>query len=302
MTAFTRLANVLTERARRFAAPGFGGRRVGVPALAGAAIVALLIAAAAPASLAAEPPAEVSIQGVLTDAAGAPVNGSHDFRVRLYTVPTGGVAVFEETHFAAQSQAISINSGLYVLPLGQGTPVTGTLVDSLANNTTLYLGITVDADSEMTPRTKLTASSSALNASLLDGLDSTAFLRASGAPVFSAGTLTLDASSVLDIAGTWRIAGVPVTASAADLNSITGGLSASNITVGTLADARLSPNVTLAGTIFNTANNLVKLDGGGALPAVSGANLTGLNFLPLSGGTLTGTVAFSGAQLFSGNG
>jgi hypothetical protein len=61
---------------------------------------------------------------------------------------------------------------------------------------------------------------------------------------------------------------------------------ASLLTSGTLADARLSSNVTLKGNTFNTANNLVNLNGSTQLPAVSGVNLTNLNASNLASGTV----------------
>jgi len=51
---------------------------------------------------------------------------------------------------------------------------------------------------------------------------------------------------------------------------------ASNITSGIFSDARLSANVTLQGNTFNGANQLLKLNSLGKLPAVDGSLLTGL--------------------------
>jgi hypothetical protein len=61
---------------------------------------------------------------------------------------------------------------------------------------------------------------------------------------------------------------------------------ASNITSGTLSDARLSSAVTTQGNTFNTANKLVQLDSSAKLPAVDGSNLTNLNIPPSTGGDL----------------
>lgn len=61
---------------------------------------------------------------------------------------------------------------------------------------------------------------------------------------------------------------------------------ATNISSGTLADARLTANVTLQGNTFNTANKLVQLDASAKLPAVDGSNLTNLNIPPSTGGDL----------------
>lgn len=63
-------------------------------------------------------------------------------------------------------------------------------------------------------------------------------------------------------------------------------LNATNIASGTLADARLSSQVTVQGNTFNGANQLVKLDGSTLLPAVSGINLTNLNASNIASGSL----------------
>jgi len=61
---------------------------------------------------------------------------------------------------------------------------------------------------------------------------------------------------------------------------------ASNISSGTLADARLSANVTTQGNTFNGANQLVKLDASAKLPAIDGSDLTNLPIPPSTGGNL----------------
>jgi hypothetical protein len=63
-------------------------------------------------------------------------------------------------------------------------------------------------------------------------------------------------------------------------------LNASNIASGTLADARLSSQVTVQGNTFNGASQLVQLDASTLLPAVSGINLTNLNATNIASGTL----------------
>jgi hypothetical protein len=61
---------------------------------------------------------------------------------------------------------------------------------------------------------------------------------------------------------------------------------ASNISSGTLADARLTSAVTLQSNTFNGVNQLVKLDASAKLPAIDGSNLTNLNIPPSTGGDL----------------
>ncbi len=84
-------------------------------------------------------------------------------------------------------------------------------------------------------------------------------------------------------------------------------LNASQITSGTLGDSRLSANVTLQGNTFNVANKLVQLTGSGALPTLSGVNLTSLNASNIAAGTLSDSrlsanvALLNGNQTFSGN-
>jgi hypothetical protein len=61
---------------------------------------------------------------------------------------------------------------------------------------------------------------------------------------------------------------------------------ASNISSGTLADARLTSAVTLQSNTFNGAEQLVKLDATAKLPAIDGSNLTNLPIPPSTGGNL----------------
>ncbi|PJE65154.1 hypothetical protein COU91_03125 [Candidatus Saccharibacteria bacterium CG10_big_fil_rev_8_21_14_0_10_47_8] len=84
---------------------------------------------------------------------------------------------------------------------------------------------------------------------------------------------------------------------------------ATNISSGTLSDSRLSTNVTLQGNTFNGASQLVQTTVGGALPTLSGVNLTALNASNVASGTiadgrLSANVALlngTGPQTFTGN-
>lgn len=80
---------------------------------------------------------------------------------------------------------------------------------------------------------------------------------------------------------------------------------ASNLTVGTLADGRLSINVTIQGNTFNGVDQLVKLDSSGNLPVLNASSLTNLNAGNLSSGTLNDLRLSSNVTLqgnsFNGN-
>ncbi len=63
-------------------------------------------------------------------------------------------------------------------------------------------------------------------------------------------------------------------------------LNGSNILSGTVADARLTVNVTTQGNSFNGTNQLVKTNAAGQLPVISGINLTNLTATNINSGTL----------------
>ena len=62
---------------------------------------------------------------------------------------------------------------------------------------------------------------------------------------------------------------------------------ASDITTGTLPDARLSANVTTQGNTFNGNDQLVQLNSSGELPAIDGSNLTGIIATDIADGIVT---------------
>ena len=99
----------------------------------------LLIAAVAVADV----PQLINLQGVLKDPGGTPVpDGSYSVTFKIYDVPTGGLAIWTET------QTVSTSNGLFTVLLGSSTPVP----ESLFYNPSRWLGITVGADPEMSPR------------------------------------------------------------------------------------------------------------------------------------------------------
>jgi len=100
--------------------------------------------------------------------------------------------------------------------------------------------------------------------------------------------------------------------SSGDLPALPGinltNLNASQLTVGTVNDLRLSPNVTLQGNTFNGASQLIQATNLSFYPALNGSLITNLNASNLASGTvndnlLSSNVAFLGAsnQTFSGN-
>jgi hypothetical protein len=80
----------------------------------------------------------IPIQGRLTDASGTPLNGSYSVTFRLYDSLTGGTALCQD------SNTVQVENGLFSSYIsGSGCSIDGR---------SLYLGVEVEGDGEMTPR------------------------------------------------------------------------------------------------------------------------------------------------------
>ncbi len=96
-------------------------------------------------------------QGRLLDATGTPVTGSVTLVFNLYDNPTSGTSLWTET------QTVDLDAGNFSVDLGEGTsfdqgsPAKDLFVTEALAGKTLYLGITVNTDAEMSPRQALLA-------------------------------------------------------------------------------------------------------------------------------------------------
>jgi hypothetical protein len=114
-------------------------------------VVLALLLAAAPA--AAQAPERLSYQAALTDPSGLPVpDGPYAVTFRLYAAPTGGSALWTETHPSA-----AVAGGVLTVELGSVASLGGVAFDAPR-----WLSIQVGADPEMAPRTALLAAPAAL--------------------------------------------------------------------------------------------------------------------------------------------
>ncbi|HEU0085343.1 MAG TPA: hypothetical protein VFQ59_00055, partial [Candidatus Paceibacterota bacterium] len=100
---------------------------------------------------------EINYQGKLTNALGIAVpNASYNMQFKLYTVSTGGTAIWTETRIDANK--VTVSNGLFSVMLGEVTSLA-----SIDFNQALYLGVNIGGsgspswDGEMTPRKKLGA-------------------------------------------------------------------------------------------------------------------------------------------------
>lgn len=88
-------------------------------------------------------PTAFSYQGILRDANGDLINGTVNLRLQLYSVVTGGTALYTE-----QFADVNVRDGLFTVVVGDAQP----LPASVFNTFPLYLGIKVNNDAELLPR------------------------------------------------------------------------------------------------------------------------------------------------------
>jgi hypothetical protein len=147
----------------------------------------LLAASVLAAALAAQPavPPTLPFQGRLTLQAGGNVHGVLGVTFRIYNVPTGGVVRWTEAN-----PSVAVSNGLFALELGG---ITGFPTD-LFDGRTLYLGVSVGSDPEMTPRLPIPSQAYAQLAA--DAVD------VKGKDIHPR-TVSIGTSQVIDSTGKW---------------------------------------------------------------------------------------------------
>jgi hypothetical protein len=130
----------------------------------------LAVQAAAPANI-------ITYQGRVLNANGVPVSDtSLSISFALYTASSGGTCVWSNSSASCASvsaRSVTLTTGLFTENLGDTSASYAAIGDSIfGDNTTLYLEVII-AGETLTPRRLITAAPYALNAQLLDGIDST---------------------------------------------------------------------------------------------------------------------------------
>jgi hypothetical protein len=92
----------------------------------------------------------VPYQGRLADTSGSPLTGSYPMVFRLYDASAGGASLWEESWVGSNS--VAVNDGLFNVMLGSITPISQ---DVFTGADSLWLGISVSSDDEMSPRVQL---------------------------------------------------------------------------------------------------------------------------------------------------
>jgi hypothetical protein len=122
-------------------------------------LAAFCLSAAAGSPRAAEP-VPLGYQGRLTDALGAPRNGSFSVVFGIYETATGGSPLFTDT------QTVTVTDGVLNALIGAGASAGAhTLADAVAGGTERYLQVTVDGNA-LLPRQRLAASPYSLSGGL----------------------------------------------------------------------------------------------------------------------------------------
>ncbi|HEY3876366.1 MAG TPA: hypothetical protein VGM92_12900, partial [Candidatus Kapabacteria bacterium] len=97
-------------------------------------------------------PKLISFQGVLNDAGGQAVNGTHVLKLNLYDALTGGTLLYSDI------ESVTLTNGVFNVLLGNQIP----FPDSLKFDRPYYLSISIDNGSELSPRSLLAPSPNAL--------------------------------------------------------------------------------------------------------------------------------------------
>src|SRR3989338_8819419 len=129
-------------------------------------------------------PRVINYQGRLTDKYDNPLIGNFLVTFRFYDVETLGQPIWEEGHI------LTVKNGMFNVLMGSVKPL------EIDFNKTLWLGMEVASDGEMTPRIKLASSVYALNAKSIDMINSSQLLRNDIDSIMS-GALTLKKDLIL---------------------------------------------------------------------------------------------------------
>lgn len=111
----------------------------------------------------ADVPATMSYQGIITDSSGTPVDDAdYDGILSIYDAASGG-----NLKWTSGTITITTISGLFSYELGSGTPLPA---DIFADNPDLWLGIKIDTNPELSPRSKLTSHAWSFHSASTDSL------------------------------------------------------------------------------------------------------------------------------------
>ena len=164
-------------------------------------------------------PNSLTLQGKLTNANGVSQVGTFNFTFRIYDSYTNGNVLWELPDYNITTDA----NGVYDVILGN---------INLSFADAYYLGITVRADNESSPRINLTSSPYAFRANVSEGLNANASYTVSNLSVTGNASFGRDATTVLKVDGILNATG----------NALIGDSSSDTVAVNAQFISNLIPN------------------------------------------------------------
>ena len=222
----------------------------------------------------------LSFQGRLTTNLGNPVTTSTDLVFKLYNADSGGDTLWDSTSCSITPDT----DGIFSVLLGSdcGSEISSSV---FSENAAVWLGVTVEGDSEATPRVQIATVAYALNAETLQGFPASASATANTVPVINnSGQLVLASSSpkIQSTSGTFAIEGQAMTI--ATPHTSNGSITINPDGTGTLdlTFEGSAPGGSAGGFVNATNANLAS--GSLYYGSVAG-NATGYNLLQLQSGS-----------------
>jgi len=149
----------------------------------------------------------LSFQGRLTNNLGNPITTARDITFKLYTASSGGSTLWDSTACSITPDGDGIFSTLL------GSTCGGAIASSVfSENASVWVGVTVGADAEATPRIQIATVGYALNSETLQGfplgtgVSTVPYLNSSGELVIAASSPKIQSTS-----GTFAVEGVALT-------------------------------------------------------------------------------------------
>ena len=144
----------------------------------------------------------INYQGRLMNTAGTNVaDGNYDIKFTIYDSASGGTQLWTASSTnglptgSIASVSVSVEGGLFSILLGDTSDNQVAFPDDMFNSDSLYLGITIGTDAEMTPRKRLSSVPYAFNSETLQGQYASNTVANTGGDLFALHQNSTDAAS-----------------------------------------------------------------------------------------------------------